>query len=139
MFVDTSGFYCFFDRKDFCHDDAKTFINSAESCLTQSYVLAEFIPLCQSRGLNRAKILEFAATLFDNRLIEVVWVDERLHRAAFEFLQQRKDKHLFALRCRQFYNYARAQPRRSLDDRQTFQAGKFRSPAQTVPITFPRR
>jgi predicted nucleic acid-binding protein len=55
-------------------------------------VLAEFVPLCQARGLNRAGALSFAVDLLDNPHVEVVWVDEDLHRAALALLQARLDK-----------------------------------------------
>jgi len=92
MLLDTSGFYSFFDDKDFRHADASAFIESATVRLTTSYVLAEFIPLCQTRGLNRKKMLEFVETLITNPLIEGVWVDENLHGQAFTLLQNRLDK-----------------------------------------------
>lgn len=92
MFLDTSGLHCFFDEKDFRHTDASAFIESADIHVTTNYVLAEFIPLCQVRGLNRQKTLEFVETLLKNPLIEIVWVDENLHNLAFTLLQERLDK-----------------------------------------------
>jgi predicted nucleic acid-binding protein len=58
MLLDTSGLYSFFDGKDFRHADAARFVESANFRLTTNYVLAEFIPLCQTRGLNRRKSLD---------------------------------------------------------------------------------
>jgi hypothetical protein len=48
------------------HADAVTFFHAAPKRLTHSYVLAEFVPLCQTRRLNRAAALEFAADLMAN-------------------------------------------------------------------------
>ena len=59
---------------------------------THSYVLAEFVPLCQARGLKRVDTLEFLADLTDNPFVEVIWVDEALHRAAQSYLEARLDK-----------------------------------------------
>lgn len=53
MLLDTSGLLGFFDGKDFRHADASAFIESANLPLTISYVLAELIPLCLVRKLNR--------------------------------------------------------------------------------------
>lgn len=92
MFLDTSGLYCFFNEKDRRHADAVDFMQSAETQLTTSYVLAEFIPLCYSRRLNQKKTLAFTADLLTNPLIEIIWVDENLHREAFALLQNREDK-----------------------------------------------
>ena len=93
MIVDTSGLFCCFDEGDARHDDAVTFFQSAHIRLAvvhevtterseHSYVLAEFVALCQSRGLNRIRVLDFSADLFLNPHVEVVWVDETLHRSA---------------------------------------------------------
>ena len=92
MLIDTSGLYSFFDEKDFRHADASAFVESAAVRLTTGYVLAEFIPLCQTRGLNRKKTLEFVETLLTNPLVEIVWVNEDLHQQAFALLQERLDK-----------------------------------------------
>ncbi len=55
-------------------------------------MLAEFVALCQTRRLNRIRVLTFAADLLDNPHIEVVWVDETLHHSALTLLQNRIDK-----------------------------------------------
>ncbi len=60
--------------------------------MTHSSVLAEFVPLCLVRGMNRVKTLTFLADLTDNPLVEVIWVDEALHRAAQSYLEARLDK-----------------------------------------------
>jgi len=54
--------------------------------------LAEFIPLCYSRSLDQTKTLDFAADILSTPLIEIVWVDESLHKDAFALLQSRPDK-----------------------------------------------
>jgi len=54
--------------------------------------LAEFVPLCQVRGLRRVDTLEFLADITDNPLVEMLWVDEALHRAAQTYLERRLDK-----------------------------------------------
>lgn len=92
MLLDTSGLLCYFDVSDERHTDAATYFTVAATRLIHSYVLAEFVPLCHSRGLNRAQTLAFAADLLDNPHVEVVWVDDVLHRTALAFLQARLDK-----------------------------------------------
>lgn len=92
MLLDTSGLLCFFDADEFRHQEAVSLFRSAEKLLTHNYVLAEFIPLCQSRRLNRLEALNFASDLLENISIEVVWVNETLHRAAHALLQRRIDK-----------------------------------------------
>ena len=53
MLLDTSGLYCFFDDSDVRNTDAVVLFQAADVLLTHDYVLAEFIPLCQTRGLYR--------------------------------------------------------------------------------------
>ena len=92
MLLDTSGLLCYFDQKETHHQDAATLFDAAAYKLTHSYVLAELVPLCQVRGMNRLKTLTFLSDLTDNPLVEVVWVDEALHRAAQAYLARRLDK-----------------------------------------------
>jgi predicted nucleic acid-binding protein len=92
MLLDTSGLLCYFDNRDARHQEATAHFKSAYEFLIHSYVLAEFVPLCRARGLNMTGALAFAVRLLDNPLIEFVWVDENLHRAALSLLQARLDK-----------------------------------------------
>jgi len=92
MLVDTSGFFCLLDKGDRRHLKAESFYDAAERRLTHGYVLAELIPLCHRRGVNRNKTLLYVCDLIDNEEIEIVWVDESLHRLALAFLQSRPDK-----------------------------------------------
>jgi predicted nucleic acid-binding protein len=90
MLVDTSGLMCLFDRRDFRHPDAQT-LYAAPARLIHNYVFAEFIALADVRGAPRAA-LEFIADLHDDDEIEVIWVDEALHREALALLLVRPDK-----------------------------------------------
>jgi predicted nucleic acid-binding protein len=92
MLLDTSGLLCYYDRVDRRHQDAVTHFSSASSKVTQSYVIAEFVALCQARGINRAGVLAFLGELLQNPWIEVVWVDEDLNNSAVALLRQRLDK-----------------------------------------------
>ena len=92
MFLDTSGLLCYFDVADSRHHDATALFKSAHFRLTHSYILAEFVPLCQSRGLNREGALAFAKRLLDNPQVEVAWVDKDRHHAALSLLEARLDK-----------------------------------------------
>jgi predicted nucleic acid-binding protein len=92
MLIDTSGLLCYFDESDIRHSDAVEFFKAANVRLMHGYVLAEFVALCQSRGLNRIRVLDLSADLLDNPHVEVVWVDETLHRSALTLLQERLDK-----------------------------------------------
>lgn len=65
MFLDTSGLLCLHDKGDARHAKAKEVFDVVSEALTHNYVLAEFLPLCQSRGKNRRE-----AVLFSWRLDE---------------------------------------------------------------------
>jgi predicted nucleic acid-binding protein len=92
MLLDTSGLMCLFDSRDFRHSDAETFYDTATTRLTHSYVFVEFVALSNARGAPRVPALEFVADLQDDEELEVVWVDESLHREALDFLRERADK-----------------------------------------------
>ena len=92
MLLDTSGLLCYFDLRDARHQEAVARFKSAHELLTHSYVLAEFVPLCRTRGLNITGAPAFAVRMLDNPLVEFVWADEKLHRAALSLLQARLDK-----------------------------------------------
>ncbi len=92
MLLDTSGLMCLFDRRDFRHADAQTLYDSAPARLTHSYVFAEFVALAHARGVPRAAALEYAVDLLSDLEVEVVWVDEPLHRRALDLLRTRLDK-----------------------------------------------
>jgi uncharacterized protein len=92
VLLDTSGLLCYFDDADSRHADAVVYFDGAPFKVTHSYVLAELIPLCQTRRLPRVESLVFAWDLLSNPDIEFVWVNEKLHRAALSLLQARLDK-----------------------------------------------
>jgi uncharacterized protein len=92
MLLDTSGLLCYFDRRDPRHEEAGLLFDTSPALLTHSYILAEFIPLCHSRRLDSGEAIGFSLRLLGNRGIEVVWVDDDLHRAALSLLQARPDK-----------------------------------------------
>lgn len=92
MFADTSGLLCIMDSADFRHAEAARFYKQAKQLIITNYVIAEFVPLAQTRGLVRLDILQFVRDLQDIPRLELVWVDENLHNRAFELLQKRLDK-----------------------------------------------
>jgi predicted nucleic acid-binding protein len=92
VLLDTSGLLCCFDRTDARHGDAEALFYSAPRLVTHGCVLAEFVPLCDIRGLPRPRALDFVRDLMDNPDVEVLWVGESLHRSALALLRERLDK-----------------------------------------------
>ena len=92
MLIDTSGLLCLFDRSEDRYADAQTFYDAAPIRVTHNYVLAEFIVLAYSRGMSRKEALELVIVILDEPEVEVVWIDEVLHRKGVTLLQNRLDK-----------------------------------------------
>ena len=92
MLLDTSGLLCLHNRAEPLHRDACTLYHAARMRMTHSYVLAEFVALAQARRLPRMAALTFVDDLVENPDIEIIWVDEALHREAMALLMARPDK-----------------------------------------------
>ena len=92
MFIDTSGFLCFLDDRDFRHEAASSYFQNARSRLTHSYVLTELVALAASRGFSRKITLGFLSEIFNDPRIEIVWADDYLTEIAVDFLTKRMDK-----------------------------------------------
>lgn len=105
MLLDTSGLLSLFHRDEPEHKDALTFYTTAVGRLIHNYVLAEFVPLAETRGLARLLTLEFSESLLADKTVEVVWVDDQLHRQALALLKARH--------------------KRCADHRQTLRAGRL--------------
>jgi uncharacterized protein len=92
MLLDTSGLLALHHKPEPFHDMACSIYGTARVRLTHSYVLAEFVALAHVRGVPRRDALKFSDWLLDAPEIEVVWVDESLHREALALLFARLDK-----------------------------------------------
>jgi predicted nucleic acid-binding protein len=92
LLLDTSGLLCYVHASESQHLSAVNLFNTANTFLTHSYILAEFIALAQVRQFPRVEALTFVADLLDNPDIETVWVDEELHQEAIALLMKRLDK-----------------------------------------------
>ena len=92
MLLDTSGLFGLLHQDEPQHRQAVALYAQAHRRLTHSYVLAELIPLAQVRGLSRDLVWDFSLRALDDDEVEVVWVDELLHRQALNLLQARRDK-----------------------------------------------
>jgi uncharacterized protein len=92
MFLDTSGLLGYLDHTEPRHRDACRLMMAEPRLLTHNYVLAELVALAQARGLPRRPVLEFLEGVMDGVVVDVVYVDEELHRAAVDLLSRRLDK-----------------------------------------------
>ena len=92
MLLDTSGLLCLLHKDEPQHAETNRLYAQARKCLTHSYVLAEFVPLGQVRGLPREQVLGFLRDLVRAPRVEVVWVSRALHQQAMDLLEARRDK-----------------------------------------------
>ncbi len=92
MLLDTSGLLCLLHLAEKQHGSAVALFNARQPKLTHSYVLAEFVALAQVRRVPRQAALAFVEALQDSPEVAVIYVDERLHRAAVQLLRERFDK-----------------------------------------------
>ncbi len=92
MLLDTSGLLCLYAQGEPFHTQAVQAYRSAQLRVTHSYILAEYVALATARRFSRLPVLEFLEDLMQNPDIDIVWVDEGLHRAAAALLLARIDK-----------------------------------------------
>ncbi|MBP5976848.1 type II toxin-antitoxin system VapC family toxin [Brasilonema sp. CT11] len=93
MLLDTSGLLCFLHKDEPQHKRAVELIaTTTRTLLTHNYVLAELIALALVRGFSRSTVLSYTLELLSNSNVQIVWVDEPLHREAMDLLLARQDK-----------------------------------------------
>jgi len=92
MLIDTSGWLCLIHKDEPQHLAATEKFDSAHSHFTTDYILAEFVPLANVRGLPRKQSLEVLKQIHLDASIEITWVDKALHVEALELLTKRGDK-----------------------------------------------
>src|SRR5712691_3724727 len=92
MLLDTSGLFCLLHRDEPQHVMAHRIYSGTTNRLTHGYILDELVSLAMTRRVSRAASLNFSQQLLDDANIEVVWVDENLHRSGLDLLFARPDK-----------------------------------------------
>ena len=92
MLLDTSGLLCLHYKTEPLHTQACNEYKKSVTRLTHSYIVAEYVALANARRLPRDFMLAFIVDLLDNPDIEIVWINEQLHREAVELLTLRLDK-----------------------------------------------
>jgi predicted nucleic acid-binding protein len=92
LLIDTSGFFSLYDEDEKNHSETVRFYENSLAKITTSYVLAEYTPLAQIRRVPRSEIIKFSSLILEDKDVEIVWVDEILHRQAVKLMQKREDK-----------------------------------------------
>jgi predicted nucleic acid-binding protein len=87
VFIDTSGLYAVLDADDEKHDAARAawvgFLEGTNRLTTSNYVLVETIALLQCR-IGMECVNAFTADVLP--VLDVIWVDEGIHRSAHHAL-----------------------------------------------------
>ncbi|MEA5581527.1 nucleic acid-binding protein [Nodularia harveyana UHCC-0300] len=84
---------CFLHQDEAQHKTAVELISNCNGrFLTHNYVLAELIALALVRRFPRSTVLMYTLELMENPNVDMVWVDEVLHREAMDLLLTRQDK-----------------------------------------------
>jgi predicted nucleic acid-binding protein len=93
VLLDTSGLLCFLHRDELQHQKAVELLTYHKSILlTHNYVIAELVALALVRRFPQSTVLSYILELVNNPRVDVVWVDEYLHRKAIDLLLTRQDK-----------------------------------------------
>ena len=92
MLLDTSGLLSLIDKREPHQERAVELYNRATTRLTHNYILAELVALGNSRRVPREAVLEFSDRLLSDDEIELIWIDETLHKRALDLLFARLDK-----------------------------------------------
>ena len=97
VFIDTSGWLCFFDTNQtqhrFVRSSIEHHIRQGGHFVTTSGVFDELIPLLSTRTrASRRHILDCVVKAQNLPRLEVIHITAKVHHAAFELLQARLDK-----------------------------------------------
>ena len=103
IFIDTSAFFAVLDKRDGNHPAAdqiwQRIITSGDVLLCHNYVLVEISALLQHRlGLEAVRTFEEDIV----PLLNVLWIDERIHRSAVSALLAASRSSLSLVDCVSF-------------------------------------
>jgi len=102
-FIDTSAFYALMDRSDMHHEKARhlwiCLLNEESHLQTTNYIIIETLALLQSRlGFEGAHICSSDIL----GLLDILWVNEPMHKLAFELWLSLGRKKLSHVDCVSF-------------------------------------
>ena len=103
IFIDTSALYALGSLSDEHHSKAKAvlkeLLEKERELITSNYILLETISLLQRRqGLGAAN--RFIGAVSENTM--VLWVDELLHKKAWDYWKKRWERDLSMVDCSSF-------------------------------------
>jgi hypothetical protein len=102
IFVDTGAWYAYINAKDPDHLRIRSFFDSFNGRLvTSNYVFDEIITLVLSR-LGHQKAVKVGEVLLDLRTVELVRVEAKDEKSAWQLFQERQDKTYSFTDCTSF-------------------------------------
>ncbi|MBF0352600.1 MAG: type II toxin-antitoxin system VapC family toxin [SAR324 cluster bacterium] len=103
VFIDTSAFYAFFDKKDRHHDQvSQALYQTTASFVTSNYVLDELITLFRMRRLRLHQFQTFVEKLWTGSICQILRVTEEIEMKAWELLKQYQDHDFSFTDCTSF-------------------------------------
>jgi predicted nucleic acid-binding protein len=130
VFVDTGGWAAFFVRSEPYHKTAnalvKGWLADRTLAVTTNYVLSELVALfTRPLRLPRTRQIGAIEAVHEAPWVEVVHIDEDLHRAAWSLLKDRPDKSWSLVDCASFVVMTRRGIRESLTADHHFEQAGF--------------
>ena len=102
IFIDTGAWYAYINAKDPDHLRIRSFFDSFNGRLTTSnYVFDEIITLVLSR-LGHQRAVKVGEVLLDSRTVELVRVEAKDEKSAWQLFQERQDKTYSFTDCTSF-------------------------------------
>ncbi|MCH7733202.1 MAG: type II toxin-antitoxin system VapC family toxin [Candidatus Marinimicrobia bacterium] len=103
LFIDTSAFYAFFDKRDSQHKRVfKILKNSDDVFVTSNYVLDELITLFRVRKLSLAQFEPFINSLWSEESCQLFRVSKDIDLLAWDMLKKLKEHNFSFTDCTSF-------------------------------------
>ena len=130
LFVDTSGWGCYYDESHPRHEDTKLYYRVAlvegRRLVTTNYVIAELVALLTSPlRTPRPALIAFIEGLKAAPHIEIVHIDPSLDADAWGLLKNRQDKNWSLVDCASFVVMQRRGMTEALTTDQDFEQAGF--------------
>jgi uncharacterized protein len=103
LFIDTSAFYAFFDRKDNNHGQiVKVLQNRTENLITSNYIVDELITLFRFRNLSYEQFYPFVEAIWNEDICNVIRVTADIDIEAWKLMGKFKDHKFSFTDCTSF-------------------------------------
>jgi predicted nucleic acid-binding protein len=105
VFVDTSAFVAFMDKRDPRHKEALTAFGALQKrnieLVTTDFILDETITMVLSRA-GHQKAVEVGEHILTSKALMLIWLDTAIKIKAWEYFKRHKDKNYSFTDCTSF-------------------------------------